>query len=400
MRACGLNPENAPEMRATDFYTSHEALLLGYEQAMTRVDSTTGDWYATSGHMLWIGDRTRQPDDAHVEYCRGIKNPIGLKCGPTLTADDLLRCSTSLNPTNEPGRLTLIGRFGADKVAEHLPRAGARGEAGGPHRASGPAIPCTATPSRRRPATRPGRSTASCRRSRASSRCIAAEGTHAGGVHLEMTGENVTECTGGARAITEDDLSDRYHTYCDPRLNAEQALELAFLVAELLKKARAGKAAPAGRGGGVRAPAPRRPGQAPQAVTRDRRRTGRHAGASNRVVRLGASRASWRALRQRDSSSTTPRAGNRVRVASIRRDVAPSPAIHGTVWRLSRGLMLSADAIAGAEPSAHRRTAHRHALALSALRLIDDAGLHPVAVPQRGECPSASRRRRGGDARS
>ena len=123
MRACGLDPESHPELRATDFYTSHEALLLGYEEAMTRVDSTTGDWYATSGHMLWIGDRTRQPDDAHVEFFRGIKNPIGIKCGPSLKPDDLLRLLDVLNPDNEPGRITLIGRFGSDKVAERLPRA-------------------------------------------------------------------------------------------------------------------------------------------------------------------------------------------------------------------------------------------------------------------------------------
>ncbi|MBM1175627.1 3-deoxy-7-phosphoheptulonate synthase, partial [Microvirga arabica] len=121
MRAIGIDPETHPEMRSTDFYTSHEALLLGYEEAMTRVDSTTGDWYATSGHMLWIGDRTRQPDHAHIEYMRGIKNPIGLKCGPSLSADGLLRLIDTLNPEDEAGRLTLICRFGAGKVADHLP---------------------------------------------------------------------------------------------------------------------------------------------------------------------------------------------------------------------------------------------------------------------------------------
>ena len=161
MRACGIDPESHPELRTTDFYTSHEALLLGYEQALTRVDSTTGDWYATSGHMLWIGDRTRQPDHAHVEFCRGIKNPIGLKCGPSLNADDLLRLIDILNPDNEPGRLTLICRFGADKVDEHLPRADARGEARGRSVVVWSCDPMhgnTITPP---PATRRGRSTGS-----------------------------------------------------------------------------------------------------------------------------------------------------------------------------------------------------------------------------------------------
>ena len=133
MRAIGINPETHPEVRTTDFYTSHEALLLGYEEALTRVDSTTGDWYATSGHMLWIGDRTRQPDDAHVEYARGIKNPIGLKCGPSMKADGLIRLIDMLNPDNEAGRLSLICRFGADKVGDHLPALIRAVEREGPH---------------------------------------------------------------------------------------------------------------------------------------------------------------------------------------------------------------------------------------------------------------------------
>ena len=243
MRACGIDPEVHPEMRTTDFYTSHEALLLGYEQAFTRVDSTTGDWYCTSGHMVWVGDRTRQPDHAHVEYCRGIKNPLGLKTGPSQKPDELLKLMDILNPENEPGRLTLICRVGADKAADLLPplvRAVKReGRAW-----CGRAIPCTATPSRRRPATRPVRSTRSSRRCARSSRCVRAEGVYAGGVHLEMTGQDVTECTGGARAITDEDLNDRYHTVCDPRLNAEQSIDLAFLLADLLKTERAGKAKP------------------------------------------------------------------------------------------------------------------------------------------------------------
>jgi len=235
MRAIGINADTAPQLRQTDFFTSHEALLLGYEQALTRIDSTSGDWYATSGHMLWIGDRTRQPDGAHVEFLRGVQNPIGVKCGPSLEADELIRLIDILNPSNEPGRLTLICRFGADKVEAHLP----------------PLI---------RAVTREGRSvvwscdpmhgntvkTNSGYKTRPFDQIMAevrrfmavhqAEGTHAGGVHVEMTGKNVTECTGGAHLVTEADLESRYHTFCDPRLNADQALELAFLIAEELKK--------------------------------------------------------------------------------------------------------------------------------------------------------------------
>ena len=170
MRACGLDPESHPELRATDFYTSHEALLLGYEQAMTRVDSTTGDWYATSGHLIWIGDRTRQLDHGHVEFFRGIKNPIGLKCGPSLKPDELLKLIDVLNPDNEPGRLTLITRFGADKVGDHLPALVRAVQARRAQAWCGRAIRCTATPSPRPRATRRGRSTASCPRCRPSSR--------------------------------------------------------------------------------------------------------------------------------------------------------------------------------------------------------------------------------------
>jgi 3-deoxy-7-phosphoheptulonate synthase len=243
MRAIGIDPETHPEMRTTDFYTSHEALLLGFEQAMTRVDSTTGDWYACSGHMLWVGDRTRQPDHAHVEYMRGIKNPIGLKCGPSLSADGLLRLIDLLNPENEPGRLTLICRFGADKVFDHLPglvRAVKR---------EGRAVVWSCDPMHGNTVkagsgfkTRPFEQIMSEVRNFFATH--QAEGTHAGGVHLEMTGKNVTECTGGARALTDADLSDRYHTYCDPRLNAEQALEIAFLTAELIKRERQSRERP------------------------------------------------------------------------------------------------------------------------------------------------------------
>jgi len=240
LRAIGIDPETHPEMRITDFYTSHEALLLGYEQAMTRVDSTSGDYYATSGHMIWIGDRTRQLDHAHVEYFRGIRNPIGLKCGPSLKPDELIKLIDILNPENEAGRLTLICRFGNDKVFENLPgliRA---------VRAAGRSVVWSCDPMHGNTIT-----SANGYKTRPFDRIIGevknffavheAEGTYAGGIHLEMTGKNVTECTGGARAISDIDLADRYHTHCDPRLNAEQAIEMAFLVADLLKRQRAAR---------------------------------------------------------------------------------------------------------------------------------------------------------------
>ncbi len=237
MAACGLTSESIPQLRETDFYTSHEALLLVYEQALTRQDSLTGRWYDTSAHMLWIGDRTRQPDGAHVEYLRGVENPLGLKCGPSLGTDDLLRLSDTLNPDNEAGRLTLICRMGADNVGEHLPgliRAVER---------EGRSVVWSCDPMHGNTVkastgykTRPfdlilGEVDAFFDVHRA-------EGTYAGGVHFEMTGQDVTECIGGAQAITEEALSDRYHTHCDPRLNANQSLELAFQIAERLKRYR------------------------------------------------------------------------------------------------------------------------------------------------------------------
>ena len=237
MRACGINADTTPQLRSTDFYTSHEALLLGYEQAMTRIDSTTGEWYDTSGHFLWIGDRTRQPDGAHVEFMRGIRNPIGLKCGPSLDADGLMRLIDALNPTDEPGRLTLICRYGADRIADHLPALLRK------VKQEGRAVVWSCDPMhgntikaasgfKTRPFDR------ILNEARSFFQIHQAEGTHAGGIHIEMTGSNVTECTGGAVAITEADLSDRYHTYCDPRLNGDQALELAFLIAEELSRGR------------------------------------------------------------------------------------------------------------------------------------------------------------------
>ena len=235
MQACGINPETAPQLRGTDFFTSHEALLLGYEQAMTRQDSLTGDWYDTSAHLLWIGDRTRFPGSAHVEYLRGIGNPIGMKVGPSLDADTLLRLIDMLNPQNEPGRLTLISRFGADKIDAHLPalvRAVAR---------EGRSVVWSCDPMHGNTVkTGTGFKTRPFDRILAEVRAFfaihRAEGTHAGGIHAEMTGQNVTECTGGAVAITDETLGDRYHTHCDPRLNAAQSLELAFLIAEGLQQ--------------------------------------------------------------------------------------------------------------------------------------------------------------------
>ncbi|MFO1188699.1 MAG: 3-deoxy-7-phosphoheptulonate synthase class II [Alphaproteobacteria bacterium] len=240
MDACGLTSESTPQIRETDFFTAHEALLLNYEEALTRVDSTSGDWYDCSAHMLWIGDRTRVPDEAHVEFLRGVKNPIGLKVGPSTERDGLLRLIDTLNPDNIPGRLTLIARMGADQVDAKLP----------------PLV---------RTVTREGRTvvwacdpmhgntmkSAHGYKTRSFDRIMnevrsffaihRAEGSYAGGVHCEMTGQDVTECIGGAQAITEDRLSDRYHTHCDPRLNANQSIELAFLIAEALKEQRSAR---------------------------------------------------------------------------------------------------------------------------------------------------------------
>lgn len=233
MKAIGINAENNRNLRETDFFTSHEALLLGYEQALTRVDSTSGDWYATSGHMIWIGDRTRQADHAHVEYCRGIKNPLGLKCGPSLQADDLLNLIDILNPTNEAGRLTLICRFGHDKVADHLPRLIRAVER------EGRKVVWSCDPMHGNTITLNNYKTRPFDRVLSEVESFfqihRAEGSHPGGIHIEMTGNDVTECTGGARALSAEDLHDRYHTHCDPRLNADQALELAFLLAERMK---------------------------------------------------------------------------------------------------------------------------------------------------------------------
>jgi 3-deoxy-7-phosphoheptulonate synthase len=237
MEACGLTSETTPQIRETEFYTAHEGLFLAYEEALTRVDSTTDQWYDCSAHLVWIGDRTRQADGAHVEFMRGIKNPIGMKCGPSLEHDDLLRLIDKLNPKNTPGRLTLITRMGADKVAEKLPpliRAVER---------EGKKVVWCIDPMHGNTTTAAGGL-----KTRHFDKILAelhgafqvhaAEGSHAGGVHFELTGQNVTECTGGAQAISEDGLSANYLTHCDPRLNASQALELAFEIAEALKRSR------------------------------------------------------------------------------------------------------------------------------------------------------------------
>lgn len=237
MRACGLDAVVAPQVQQVQFYTSHEALLLGYEQALTRRDPVTDEWYDGSAHFLWIGDRTRQPDGAHVEFLRGVANPVGLKLGPTADADTLLRLLEVLNPDNQPGRITLISRMGADHIARTLPpliRAVQR---------EGRSVIWSCDPmhgntieSRTGYKTRPfSRILDEVRRFFAIHH---AEGSYPGGMHFELTGQDVTECLGGAQAITEQGLADRYHTPCDPRLNASQSLELAFLIAEMLKEQR------------------------------------------------------------------------------------------------------------------------------------------------------------------
>jgi 3-deoxy-7-phosphoheptulonate synthase len=237
MAACGLTAETVQALQGVSFFTSHEALLLPYEEALTREDSVKGGWYGTSGHMLWVGDRTRQADHAHVEYMRGIRNPIGLKCGPSLTADGLLGLIDTLNPDNVPGRLTLICRFGADKVGAHLPgliRAVER---------EGRSVVWSCDPMHGNTiSSNTGYKTRPFQRVLEEVQTFFAvhrdEGSYAGGVHLEMTGKNVTECTGGAVAVLEADLASHYDTVCDPRLNARQALELAFLIARELKQDR------------------------------------------------------------------------------------------------------------------------------------------------------------------
>ena len=235
MEALGISSQNTPQLRRVKYFTSHEALLLPYEEALTRVDSTSGDVYNTSAHFLWIGDRTRFLDSAHVEFCRGIQNPVGIKCGPSMNSDELIELLDILNPDNESGRITLITRFGHDKVETYLPGLIRRVQA------EGRSVLWSCDPmhgntikSSKGIKTRPfDRILDEVKESLNVHR---AEGSYAGGIHLEMTGQNVTECTGGLDDISEADLSDRYRTHCDPRLNANQAIELAFLIADELKQ--------------------------------------------------------------------------------------------------------------------------------------------------------------------
>ncbi|NDW52205.1 class II 3-deoxy-7-phosphoheptulonate synthase [Aliiroseovarius sp. PrR006] len=241
MQSAGVTADRMHTLQTVDFYTSHESLLLEYEEALTRLDATTGKTVAGSGHMLWIGDRTRQPDGAHVEFLRGVINPIGLKCGPTTTAEDLKILLEKLNPENEAGRLTLIARFGAGKVGEHLPRLIKTVQEEGANVVwSCDPMHGNTIKSASGYKTRPFDSV--LKEVQEFFAVHKAEGSVPGGVHFEMTGSDVTECTGGVRAVTDEDLSDRYHTACDPRLNASQSLELAFLVAEELSARRNGDA--------------------------------------------------------------------------------------------------------------------------------------------------------------
>jgi len=237
MDACGINEKSVRQVRETSFYTSHEALLLPYEQALTRVDSTTGKWYDVSAHMLWIGDRTRDPDGAHVEFMKGISNPIGIKIGPTINIEDLLKILDTLNPDNLAGRITLICRMGEKNIGSKLPNIIRN------MLSEGKKVVWTCDPMHgNTERANNGYKTRSLKNIISEIQQFfqihRMEGSYPGGVHLEMTGQNVTECIGGVQEITESDLSSRYHTFCDPRLNASQSLELAFLLSDILKEER------------------------------------------------------------------------------------------------------------------------------------------------------------------
>ncbi len=235
MEACGVNGSSVRAIHEVDFYTSHEALLLGFESALTRIDSTSGKWYDTSAHMVWIGDRTRQPDGAHVEFCRGIENPIGLKCGPSLAPDELLELLDILNPRNEAGRIVLIARFGAEKAEAGLAPLVRRIVAEG-REVVWSCDPMHGNTIKTGGGYKTRRVDAILSEVRTFFDVCRQEGANPGGVHFEMTGQNVTECLGGSREVSEGDLSSRYHTHCDPRLNASQALDLAFILADRFKE--------------------------------------------------------------------------------------------------------------------------------------------------------------------
>ena len=235
MDACGINSDFNRRLKTVNFWTSHEALLLPFEESMTRVDSTTGEYHDTSAHFVWIGDRTRQLDGGHVEFCRGIENPIGIKCGPTSKPDEIVKICNVINPKNKKGKITLISRFGHGNVEKFLPKLIRSIKKEGLNviwscdPMHGNTIKST-TGYKTRPfniVVKEVKNVFSCHQS---------EGSFAGGLHIEMTGKDVTECTGGAQKISDQDLSHRYHTHCDPRLNAHQALELAFLISDEIKK--------------------------------------------------------------------------------------------------------------------------------------------------------------------
>jgi 3-deoxy-7-phosphoheptulonate synthase len=237
MEACGVTGDQVRSIREVDFFTSHEALLLGYEEAMTRVDSTSGRWYDTSAHLIWIGDRTRQPDGAHVEFCRGVENPIGIKCGPGLKPDELLTLIETLNPRNEAGRIVLIVRFGVKKIAAGLPEL-VRAVVSSGCQVAWSCDPMHGNTIKTDSGVKTRRFDSILAEVGAFFDVCRSEGAHPGGVHFEMTGQNVTECLGGAFDISESELTARYQTHCDPRLNAGQALELAFILADSLKSDR------------------------------------------------------------------------------------------------------------------------------------------------------------------
>ncbi|ECL1830860.1 TPA: 3-deoxy-7-phosphoheptulonate synthase class II [Campylobacter jejuni] len=236
MEACGINTGNTPSLREVSVYTSHEALLLPYEEALTRVDSLSGEIYDCSAHMLWIGERTRALDEAHVHFLRGVKNPLGVKIGPSASADDIIALANVLNPNNEEGRLNIIIRMGADKIINNLPKIFSK------LKSEGLNLVYSIDPMHGNTVKAGNFKTREfdkiMQEVRSFFEIAISEGVYPGGVHLEMTGKDVTECTGGASNVTAQSLEDRYETQCDPRLNADQALELAFLIADLVKKAR------------------------------------------------------------------------------------------------------------------------------------------------------------------
>ena len=242
MKACGLTSSSVPQLRETDFFTSHEALLLNYEEALTREDTITAEkgWYATSAHLLWVGDRTRQFDHGHIEYLSGIQNPVGIKCGPSLEKDDLIRLLDKVNPNNESGKVVLICRMGSEKVNEHLPKLIKNIMAYGKN-VTWCCDPMHGNTIKASNGYKTRRVAEILNEVNNFFLVHKSEGTLPGGVHFEMTGSNVTECLGGANEVKESDLGSRYHTHCDPRLNGSQSLELAFLVSDLIKSFRNGK---------------------------------------------------------------------------------------------------------------------------------------------------------------